>query len=246
MRGFYTVFSRDMLSLRRRFVKHVLAGMVNPLILLLALGLGLGRGVKVGGMSYLEFIVPGIIALSGMTSSFSAVGVALNISRRYTKTIEVLLTAPVSPLAVSLGKVLAGMMRGLLASAIILVLAFSFGVKLSIPPLAVGIILLNCFLFASMGLYIGLTLWSHEDMSNFTTMVLLPMAFFGGTFFPLDTLPSAISAALQILPLTHVSLSLRAAMLGLEIPIASLLLIPIYGAVFLYLGVRAFKKGDLT
>lgn len=246
MRGFYTVFARDMLSLRRRFVKHVLAGMVNPLILLLALGLGLGRGIKVGGMSYLEFIVPGIIALSGMTSSFSAVGVALNISRRYTKTIEVLLTAPVNPLAVSLGKILAGMMRGLLASAIILVLALSFGAKLSLPLIAVGIILLNCFLFASMGLYIGLTLWSHEDMSNFTTMVLLPMAFFGGTFFPLETLPSALSAALQILPLTHVSISLRAAMLGLELPVASILLIPVYGVAFLYLGVRAFKRGDLT
>lgn len=246
MRGFFTVFLRDVLSLRRRFMKHALAGMVNPLLLLIAFGLGLGRGVKVGGTGYLEFIVPGIIALSGMTASFSAVGISLNISRRYTKTLEVLITAPVSPLAVSLGKVLAGMMRGILSSGIILILGFVFGAKLSLPPAAVGIILLNCFLFASLGLYIGLTLWSHEDMSNFTTMVLLPMAFFGGTFFPLERLPTEISSVLYLLPLTHVSVSLRAAMLGLDIPTASLVIIPVYGILFLYLGVRAFRKGDLT
>lgn len=246
MRGFYTVFSRDMLSLRRRFTKHALAGMVNPLLLLIAFGLGLGRGVKVGGVSYLEFIVPGIIALSGMTASFSAVGISLNISRRYTKTLEILLTAPISPLAVSLGKVLAGMMRGVLSSGIILILGFIFGAKLSLNLAAVGIILLNCFLFASLGLYIGLTLWSHEDMSNFTTMVLLPMAFFGGTFFPLESLPPGFSAILYLLPLTHVSISLRAAMLGLDIPVASILIIPVLGIIFLYLGMRAFRKGDLT
>lgn len=246
MRGAYTVFSRDILSLRRRFVKHVLAGMVNPLLLLIAFGLGLGRGVRVEGVSYLEFIVPGIIALSGMTASFSAVGVSLNISRRYTKTLEVLLTAPISPLSISIGKVLAGMMRGMLSSAIILILALLFRAKVELTPAAAGIILLNCFLFASMGLFIGLTLWSHEDMSNFTTMVLLPMAFFGGTFFPIDTVPSVFSLILYLLPLTHVSITLRAAMLGHGIPTLSILVIIIYTTIFLYLGVRAFRKGDLT
>jgi Nod factor-specific ABC transporter NodJ protein len=246
MKGIYTVFSRDVLSLRRRFINHVLAGMVNPLLLLIAFGLGLGRGVRLEGISYLEFIVPGIIALSGMTASFSAVGIGLNISRRYTKTLEVLLTAPISPLSISLGKVFAGVTRGLLSSGIILILGLVFGAKVLLNFQAFAIIILNCFLFASMGLYVGLTLWSHEDMSNFTTMVLLPMAFLGGTFFPLERLPTGISAILYLLPLTHVSVSLRAAMLGFDVPPASLLVIFIYSTLFLYLGVRAIRKGDLT
>lgn len=246
MTGFYTVFARDMLSLRRKFLRYVLAGMVNPLLLLVAFGWGLGRGIRVEGVDYLQFIVPGIIALSGMNTSFNTVGVPLNLSRRYTKTLEVYLTSPISPASIALGKVLAGVVRGLLSSAIILILGLIFGAKLSINAMVLGIIILNCFLFASLGLYMGLVLWSHEDMSNFTTVVLLPMAFLGGTFFSPHNLPAGLSALIYLLPLTHVSVSLRAVTLGSALPFTSILVLLGYGVLFFYLGTRAFKKGDLT
>jgi ABC-type multidrug transport system permease subunit len=240
LNGFYTVLSREMLTLRRRFLRYVLSGMVNPLLLLVAFGWGLGRGIHVEGMDYLQFIVPGIIALSGMNTSFSTVGVPLNISRRYTKTLEVYLTSPISPSSIAL------VIRGLISSIIIAGLGFIFGAKLSLSILVLGIIILNCFLFASLGLYIGLTLWSHEDMTNFTTVVLLPMTFLGGTFFPLQNLPTAVSGFIYLLPLTHASTSLRAAMLGLEVSWASALVLIGYSSLFFYLGTRAINRGDLT
>lgn len=246
MSSFYTVLAREMLTLRRRFLRYVLSGMVNPLLLLVAFGWGLGRGIRVEGMDYLQFIVPGIIALSGMNTAFSTVGVPLNLSRRYTKTLEVYLTSPVSPRSIALGKVLAGVIRGLMSSIIIAVLGLIFGAQVAFGLSVIGIIILNCFLFASLGLYIGLILWSHEDMTNFTTVVLLPMAFLGGTFFPLENLPPAITGFIYLLPLTHASTSLRAAMLGLEVPWTSAAALIGYSALFFYLGVRAFKRGDLT
>lgn len=246
MNGFYIVFSREMLTLRRRFLRYVLSGMVNPLLLLVAFGWGLGRGIYVEGMDYLQFIVPGIIALSGMNTSFSTVGVPLNISRRYTKTLEVYLTSPISPSSIALGKVSAGVIRGLISSIIIAALGLIFGAQLYFSTIALGIIILNCFLFASLGLYIGLTLWSHEDMTNFTTVVLLPMTFLGGTFFPFQNLPTAISGFIYILPLTHASTSLRATMLGLDVSWASALVLIGYFGLFFYLGTRAINRGDLT
>ena len=246
MMGAFTVFSREMLTLRRRFLKYILSGMINPLLLLIAFGWGLGRGIDVEGMDYIQFIVPGIIALSGMNTSFITVGVALNISRRYTKTLEVYLTSPITPTAIALGKVSSGIVRGLISSIIIAGLGLLFGAQLSLSLSVLVIIFLNCFLFASLGLYIGLKLWAHEDMTNFSTVFLLPMTFLGGTFFPLNNLPAVISGGLYLLPLTHVSTSLRSAMLGLEFPIVSVVVLIGYSVIFFYLGVRRINKGDLT
>jgi len=76
--------------------------------------------------------VPGIIALSAMTTSFNAVGSALNMSRLYHKTLEEYLIAPISPGSFVTGKVLAGCVRGVIASLLILGLAFLFGAHIMV------------------------------------------------------------------------------------------------------------------
>jgi len=64
---------------------------------------------------------------------------------------------------------------------------------------------------------------THEDMATFSSLILLPMTFLGGTFFSLSQVPIALKTALYLLPLTHCSICLRAAALGDCFPWASLL-----------------------
>ena len=119
----WTVFWRDWIVLKRRLAKFILSRMVAPLLYLVAFGWGLGRSITVSSGTYLDFLVPGILALNSMNISFNSV-IPVHAERIYHKSLEEYLVAPLQPEAFVIGKVLAAVLRGLISSAIILVLAF--------------------------------------------------------------------------------------------------------------------------
>lgn len=231
-----------MLVLKRTLGKFFASRLVGPLLYLVAFGWGLGRSIQMNGGSYLEFIVPGIIVLSAMNTSFSAVGYSLNMSRLYHKTLDEYLIAPISAGAFVLGEVLAGTVRGLIASLIILMLGFLFGAHLVVNCWFFLVVLLTCFLFSALGAVAAMVADSHEDMSNFTTFVILPMTFLCGTFFSPDRLPKLFGYVINVLPLTHASYLLRALSSGQEILPLSLAVLTVYAAVFFAAGVAAVRK----
>lgn len=224
-----TVFWRDWVVLRQRMKTFIFSRMVTPILYLVAFGWGLGRNVQMdGGSSYLDFIVPGILALNSMNISFNSVGSPLNMSRLYHKTLEEYLVAPISPLAFVLGKIIAGAARGLISSAIIITLAYLFGARFQINAAFAAIITLNCLAFAALGFVAAMLINSHEDMGNFSTYVLLPMSFLCATFFNLSKLPAASRLVIELLPLTHCTYALRAIGAGGAAPLASWLNLSVY------------------
>jgi Nod factor-specific ABC transporter NodJ protein len=228
---YYTVFWREMLVFRRTFWKFLASRLVAPVLYLVAFGWGLGRGIRIDGGSYLDFVVPGIIALSAMMVSFNATGISLNMSRLYHKTLEEYLIAPISSFSFVFGKVLAGVVRGLLGVLIILVLGILFGAQLVIGLWFLVVIFLTCFLFAALGVVAAMTVSSHEDMANFGAFVILPMAFLCGTFFRTEHLPGLLTDIVYILPLTHTSYALRSLATGADLPVLSLLILVAYAVV---------------
>jgi ABC-type multidrug transport system permease subunit len=239
---FYTVFWREMIVLRRTFVKFFASRLVGPLLYLVAFGWGVGRNMQMNGGNYMEFIVPGIIALSAMNTSFSAVGNNLNMSRLYYKTLDEYLIAPVGAAAFVLGKVLAGSVRGMIDCVIIVGLAFLLGAHIVVNGWFFLVILLTCFLFSAMGAIAAMVVNSHEDMANFFTFVLLPMSFLCGTFFATDRLPLVIGYIIDVLPLTHASYLLRSIASGQGILPVSLAVLLVYTSVFFAGGVTAVRK----
>jgi len=214
----YTVFWRDWLVLHRRMTKFILSRMVTPILYLVAFGWGLGRGIKMNGGSYLDFIVPGIMALNAMNISFNSVASPLNMMRLYHKSFEEYLIAPVSSAAFVIGKILAGALRGLLSCAVIFILAHLFGATLIINIGFLLVLTLVCTLFAAMGVVAAMVIDSHEDMGNFSTYFLLPMSFLCATFFAIDNLPVGLRWVIEVLPLTHATYALRILGAGGDIP----------------------------
>lgn len=238
----WTVFWRDWLVLQRRIGRFILSRMVSPVLYLVAFGWGLGRSVQVSQGSYLDFIVPGIIALNSMNISFISVGSPLNMSRLYHKTLEEYLIAPIGSLAFVIGKVLAGALRGLISSVLIIVLAYAFGAHLSINGWFLLALTLNCLVFASMALVAAMIMNSHEDMANFNTYILLPMSFLCATFFVPDHLPVVLRWIIQLLPLTPASHALRAIAVGGPVPMVSFFIMVVYTALFMGIGVWLLEK----
>ena len=212
-----TVFWGDWLDLRVRIPQVAASGLVSPLIYILAFGLGLGSSLDqvskpTAGDSYLEFILPGMVALSSMVISFGGTTFSICGERLFSKTFEEMLLYPIHPLALHLGKMLAGIVRGLMtASAVILVAVLFTGKVWSfLNPLFFLIVILNCAVFAGLGVIVGLNVKSLESVGLFNNFLIVPMSFLGGTFFDPTALPVALKPLVFALPLTYTTMALRA------------------------------------
>ena len=237
-----TVFWRDWVVLHRRLGTFILSRMITPILYLVAFGWGVGRSVQVSQGNYLDYIVPGILALNSMNISFNSVASPLNMSRLYHKTLEEYLVAPISSLSFIIGKVLAGTLRGIISSVIIILLAYVFGAKFQMTLLFWLVIILNCLVFSSLGFVAAMLIPSHEEMGNFSTYVLLPMSFLCATFFSIDKLPAIVRWVLELLPLTHASHALRAIGSGGEAAGLSWLIMLVYIVVLLGISVWTMEK----
>lgn len=212
-----TVFWGDWLDLRVRITQVVASGLVSPLIYILAFGLGLGSALDraiqpPAGDNYLEFILPGMVALSSMTISFGGTTFSICGERLYSKTFEEILLLPVHPLALFLGKMLAGVLRGLLTSGSVIAIALIVtGNWNFLSPLFLLMLVLNCAVFAGLGVIVGLNVKSLEGVGLLNNFLIVPMSFLGATFFDPATLPAVLKTIVYLLPLTYTSISLRAA-----------------------------------
>ncbi|MEM5768471.1 MAG: ABC transporter permease [Bacillota bacterium] len=237
----YTVFWRDWIVLDRRLGKFILSRMVTPILYLVAFGWGLGRGIQMNNGSYLDFIVPGIVAMNAMNISFNSVASPLNMARLYYRTFEEYLIAPIGPASFVIGKILAGSLRGLLSCAVILVLAYLFGASLHINFGFLLVLGLTSLLFGAMGLIAAMRINSHEDMANFSTYFLLPMSFLCATFFSTDKLPYAIRLVIEFLPLTHATYALRKLGAGGEAPWMSIAVLLAYTVMLIGAGIWTMR-----
>lgn len=185
--------------------------------------------------------MPGIMALNSMNISFNSI-TPVHAERIYHKSLEEYIIAPIWPDAFVIGKVLAAVLRGLISSAIIVLLAMAFGAHLTLTPLFIIVLILNCIIFAEIGFLAAMKINTYEEMGQVNTYILLPMSFLCGTFFSTHALPDLLRYFIEILPLTHTSYLLRGLGTGSEISLLSLLVLVIYALLGLWLGSRAFRK----
>jgi len=241
--NFYPIFWKDMLLIRKKPGKFLAASMVTPLLYLVTFGWGLGRGMTMGdGGTYLDFILPGLLALSAMNNSFGPVSTSVNVSKLYTKTIEEVLVSPVGPWSIVLGRALTGTVRGLFSAFLLMVVGLASGVHVDLSPFFIVVLALTAFCFASAAVAAAMVAKSHEDMSNFNSFVIIPMSFLSGTFFSPDKLPEPFRSMVLIYPLTHASILLRALARGSVPDAASVLILAAYSALFFYLAGRMMKR----
>jgi ABC-2 type transport system permease protein len=213
MRGWTAVYFREMLVLRRRLSRLVGSWSVSPLLYLVAFGYAMGKSISIQGHTYMEFLLPGLVAMASMTQAF-AIGSEINIARFYWHIFEEFQAAPISNAAYVLGEVLAGMTRAVLAGCVILILGALFGVVLSYNVFFWLGFLLNSFVFSSLAVGLAMLVKSHADQAMMTSFIITPMAFLGGTFFPIENLPVWAQKALVLLPLTHAADAIRTAAFG--------------------------------
>lgn len=236
----WTVFWRDWVVLKRRLTKFILSRMVAPMMYLVAFGWGLGRSIQVSNGSYLDFLVPGILALNSMNISFNS-AIPVHAEKVYHKSLEQYLLAPINPDSFVIGKVLSSVVRALISSCIILGLGYAFGATIGITPMFLLVLVLNCIIFAEIGFFAAMKINTYEEMGQVNVYVLLPMSFLCGTFFTTAALPDIVRWFIDLLPLTHTSYLLRGISLGNEVSWLSALVLAMYALVCYLMCRQAFR-----
>ncbi|NLE05582.1 MAG: ABC transporter permease, partial [Crenarchaeota archaeon] len=151
LRNVYSVLWVDLRNMKRHWKSLAIASLVLPLLYLIAFGYGLGRDVNFDGYSYLQFVIPGIVALTAFSNSFSGSSSKLQIDRFFYKSFDELLMSPVSLYSIIVGKALIGVVRGLISSLTILIVGYALPATFTISLLFVLVLITTCFVFALLG-----------------------------------------------------------------------------------------------
>ena len=240
-KAIWGIYLRGLVILRNRWIKVVVTMFLSPSLYALTFGWGVGHNIDVDGVSYIEFIMPGLMAMAGMNQSFS-IAQEMNVARFFNYFFEEYLLSPARDWVVVLGNVLYGVTKGLASFCAILIIGLLFGCKPSGGPAIIIPVVLNSFMFASLAVWISLIVKNHRDMNTFQSFVIIPMSFISGTFFSLGSLPSVFRYIVNIIPLTHSSLSIREAYLGRSIELRHLIIISLYTVFFFTMAVRRVRK----
>ncbi len=218
----YVIWLRDV----KRFIRarsRLFGNIVQPFFFLAILGFGFGSAVMPGipvGFRFLDFLTPGIVAMSVLFSSIFA-GVSVLWDKQFGFLQEVLV-APVSRLSIVLGRTLGGATTALVQGFIILGIALALGVKMTLPGVLLGVVLMVLIAFTAVGF--GLIVASQmEDFHGFQlimNLLVFPLFFTSSAMFPLEGLPGWLKTIAFLNPLTYGVDALRRSLIGFSsIPI---------------------------
>ena len=208
----YRVAWGDLVYMKGNMVEVLLSSLVGPLLYLLAFGFGVGGSMD-DPQAYVMYIVPGIVALTTLSSTFSTVSMKILVQRMFYMSFDEMLLCPLHISSIILGKTVQGMLRALISCTILLIVGWLLSPQVVISPWIFVVIILAGLMFSLLGMLAGMLAKKTQSLSLFSSIVVIPMTFLCGTLFDSNTLPTAAAYIIYALPLTHVSNLMRGIML---------------------------------
>jgi lipooligosaccharide transport system permease protein len=242
------VFYRNLVSYKRFIVPTFIASLVQPLFYLITFGIGMGAYVgKFGGKPYLDFLVPGVLISSVMLSSSFECLYGTFIKMIHEKLYDSLIATPVSAEDAVAGDIAWATFRGLVSGTLMMAVAMVMGVfPASVPSLLLLFVLMIFVgvLFGSLAMIVTSFAPNFDFFSYYTELILTPMLFFSGVFFPLDNFPGWMKTFSQFLPLTHAVEISRAVFSGVYKTslIFNFLVVLVLEVIAFVVGVKRMKK----
>lgn len=250
MKGALRVLSRHWRVFSRTWLHNLMFNVAEPLLYLSSLGFGLGMMVgKVEGVSYLEFIAPGMVALSAMYSATFECTYGTFLRLHYQKTLQAILAGPVTVRDVVWGELLYGMLKSVFFGTVILIVVALLGqigsaTALLIPPF----LFIPGAVFSILAVCYTALIKNIDQLNYYITLVIMPFFLFGGLYFPVSNLPPWVQWLNWLNPLFHSIEVCRSLALGNISPKLWLhvLFLIIIGLSLLPLPLRLMKKRLLS
>jgi len=178
---------------------------IEPTLYLMAMGLGLGAFVQeIHGKPYINFIAPGIIASSSMFAAVYECTYGTYIRMTFQKTFDAILATPVNLDDLVAGELIWGATKSVIFGITITIVIALFGlVESPLILLALPFLFLCGLIFAEISLIAVAIVPGIDSFSYFYTLFMTPLFLFSGIFFPLESLPKAVSIVAYFTPLYH-------------------------------------------
>ena len=200
------VWRRNASMYRRIWMLNILPNFFEPVLYLLSIGIGVGAYISsMGGMSYAEFLAPGLVCVAAMNGASFEVTYNIFVRLNFEKQYDAMLTTPIQPDDVLVGEVLWAITRASIYGACFLIVVALFGLApLPGALLALPVIPLTGLLFASIGIAFSLRIQTIDLYSFYFTLFLTPLFLFSDVFFPLkERLAGRWLWVAEALPLLH-------------------------------------------
>ncbi len=197
-------FEYWLLASRHEWATTLLSNVLNPVLYLAALGVGLGALVDLGGLPYLTFVAPGLLAATAMQIAAAEAGSPVRRALTWTKAYHAMVATPLDVRDVLHGHLLWILLRVATASALYGAVMAAFGAFRSPwALLAVPAAVLTGMAFAAPIAAFAVTQDRDLAFAALTRFAIVPMFMFSGTLFPVEQLPGAIEPIAYVTPLWH-------------------------------------------
>ncbi len=217
LRGAVSIWGRDMLVLRRSIISELLAVIAYPLTLYLAFGIGLkGYIANVEGIPYAIFIAPGLISMTAVNAAFDESAWSMWFHRKVQHTIEEYRVNPITVYDIVIGKILCGFSHGAIKGIVVALVIFlltPFRFPLVHIFTSLFFIVAGSMIFSCLGTVCGTMIEKPENIGRLQGVIIVPLIFMSGLFFPLSSYPSAVLPIVKALPTTAIFEGARLALL---------------------------------
>ena len=236
--AFLTIMRKEVRRYLRIWTQTLLPSAITMSLYFLIFGTLIGSRIgTMGGVSYMEFVVPGLIMMAIITNTYANV-VGSFFGAKFNNSVEELLVSPTPTYVIVLGYAAGGVSRGILVSIIVTSVALFF-TDLDIHNwlVVIGVVSLTSISFSLLGLIHAVFANTFDDVNIVPTFVLTPLTYLGGVFYSLDLLPDFWASISQINPLVYVVNAFRFGVLGVsdvDITVSFAMLIALTIVSFIY------------
>ena len=215
MIGLYTILRREISRFIRIWSQTLLPSVISMTLYFVIFGNLMGSRIgEIEGISYIEYIVPGLIMMAIITNSYGNV-VASFFGSKFQRNIEEMLVSPLPNFIILWGYLLGGLARGIAVGVLVTGLSLFFtALPLTNIWLIIVVAVLTAILFSLAGLINGIFAKKFDDINIVPTFVLTPLTYLGGVFYSIDFLPSFWQWVSYSNPVFYMINAFRYGMLG--------------------------------
>lgn len=215
--AFLTIIRREFLRIIRIWPQTILPPIITVILYFIVFGKIIGTRIGyMSGYQYIQYILPGLVMMSAITSSYANVSSSF-FNAKFQKYIEELLIAPIFSSIVIIGFIFGGVIRSFVVCIFVSIFAYFFcDLYLYNVFFTFFVFILTALLFSLLGFINSLFAKKFDDISVLPTFILTPLIYFGGVFFSLDLLPIFLKKLIYFNPIFYIVNLFRFAFLGIS------------------------------
>ena len=215
--GYKTIVRKEVTRILRIWGQTIVPPAITMTLYFIIFGELIGRRIgDMGGFTYMQYIVPGLVIMSVITNSYGNM-VSSFFGAKFGKHIEEMLVSPMSNATIILGHIAGGVMRGLMVGALVTMIALGFtNLSIEHPLVTFSMVILSSMVFALLGFVNAIFAKKFDDISIIPTFVLTPLTYLGGVFYSISLLPEFWQGVSQGNPILYMVNAFRYGILGVS------------------------------